>query len=61
MDIQTDILFLIANAYVIKKHKLLKLQEMKLEPLNEKKHKKEILIVILYFKNNFFYLFFTLY
>ena len=65
MDIQTDILFLIANAYVIKKHKLLKLQEMKLEPLNEKKHKKrnfncnfifqeKIFVFILYLLVNFF-------
>ena len=59
MDIQTDILFLIANAYVIKKHKLLKLQEMKPEPLNQKKQKKKNLIVILYFKKKFLYLFFT--
>ena len=29
------------NAYVSKKHKLLKLQEMKQEPLNEKKQKKK--------------------
>ena len=52
------------NAYVSKKHKLLKLQEMKQEPLNEKKQKKnfncnfifqeKFFVFILYLLVNFF-------
>ena len=46
------------NAYVSKKHKLLKLQEMKQEPLNEKKQKKNFNCNFI-FQEKFLYSFFT--